>query len=986
MASSSSIVKFNQEDEHASVVEAFQEFVASYKYSYDALNREAPSSIKEDAAILNWRKKDRRKVFLGKYAHRNLQRLYEDATTEDERENMDFDAMVAIFLARFKLTTNLSLANFKFRQLAQEDNESFEAFGLRVKREAANCDFKCRDQCTVVETLTRDQILFGTRETEVRKNALKEQWNLEDLLKNGKAIEASDKGAAAIKQEPSENIKRTKPGRFSRKSYRKLDDQKRRDNPNKNNLRCKYCSSPRCDGRNCPGKKASCFACGAKGHFRGAEVCKKRFTTKSPKRGRSRRLAEEEDRSERESELSDTEAESEEDDTTETESPSEEEEKKKEGRYTKMKRVYSRVATIRKIGSKRYAHINRTKSRYTVNVIIKETKVPVFCDTGADVCVMNKKKAKKLGLDIMPTTMKIKPYGSRPRRCFGEAVCTIMNNSNVVNATFYIIDRSVETLISGKVSEELGIIKVEKPEDPEVWYTRPVSPSHQVLVRKFPSLFKGVGTLKDYKVKLYVNKDVPPVYQPARPVPFHIRDKLERELKKMEEEDVIEEHHGPAPWVSNTVLAPKDDGGIRVTVDMRCVNKAIRKTNIPIPRPEDISSRMAGYQVFSKLDFRSAFHQLEIEEKSRILTVFHANGRLMRYKRLTMGTTPSSGELNKALRPLFHDIKDAHVIQDDLIIAGRTQEQHDAALEEVCQRIQDSGMTLNPEKCIIASEAIPWWGMVISKEGLSPDPAKVEAMKVMSPPRSRDEVRSLFCMLQSNKNFIPSLAGKTIHIRKLLKKSSRFYWSPKCQEEFNKIRAEFSKDILLRHYDPSLKTEIQVDAHQTGLSAILVQEKNGEKVIVGVASRATTETEARYPQIDLEALAVDFGLRRFRYYIAGGPKILVITDHKPLQSIFKNLRKGSIRTERIKLRHQDIDYEVKWEKGIDNPADYLSRHATPLNMISEEELEETSELEKTVWFLQYSPEALSVERLVKGDKKRSHTQGIEEKPTKRETE
>ena len=101
---------------------------------------------------------------------------------------------------------------------------------------------------------------------------------------------------------------------------------------------------------------------------------------------------------------------------------------------------------------------------------------------------------------------------------------------------------------------------------------------------------------------------------------------------------------------------------------------------------------------------------------------------------------------------------------------------------------------------------------------------------------------------------------------------------------------------------------------------------------------------------------------------------MVITDHKPLQRIFKNLRKGSIHTERIKLRHQDIDYEVKWEKGIDNPADYLSRHATPLSMISEEELEETSKLEKTVWFLQYSPytEALSVERLVKETKKITH--------------
>ena len=82
---------------------------------------------------------------------------------------------------------------------------------------------------------------------------------------------------------------------------------------------------------------------------------------------------------------------------------------------------------------------------------------------------------------------------------------------------------------------------------------------------------------------------------------------------------MIEEHHGPAPWLSNTVLAPKDDGGMRVTVDMQNANKAIKPTNIPIPRVEEIKSDLAGSKVFSKLDFKSAFHQLQIDEDSRYL-------------------------------------------------------------------------------------------------------------------------------------------------------------------------------------------------------------------------------------------------------------------------------------------------------------------------------------------------------------------------------
>ena len=223
----------------------------------------------------------------------------------------------------------------------------------------------------------------------------------------------------------------------------------------------------------------------------------------------------------------------------------------------------------------------------------------------------------------------------------------------------------------------------------------------------------------------------------------------------MEEEDIIEPHHGPAPWVSNLVLAPKDNGSIRVTVDMRACNKAIKKTNLPIPRPQEI--RLAGYKCYSKMDMRSAFHQLEIEEESRQLTVFHAGHRLMRYKRLTMGTTPASGELNKALRPLFQDEKDVHIIQADIIVAGKTQQEHDETLEKVCRIMQDAGMTFNADKCIISKKEIPWWGLIVSDKGISPDPEKVESLNRLTPPKTKDEARSFLCMISSNKEFIPEL-------------------------------------------------------------------------------------------------------------------------------------------------------------------------------------------------------------------------------------
>ena len=114
---------------------------------------------------------------------------------------------------------------------------------------------------------------------------------------------------------------------------------------------------------------------------------------------------------------------------------------------------------------------------------------------------------------------------------------------------------------------------------------------------------------------------------------------------------VIEPHPNGehAPWVSNICLVPKPNDDLRNTLDAQNVNKALLSSNFPIPRQEDIKSRLSGRKVFSKLDLKSAYWQLEIEKEARSMTVFHASGKLYRYKHLVMGLKPSQGKLNAAL-------------------------------------------------------------------------------------------------------------------------------------------------------------------------------------------------------------------------------------------------------------------------------------------------------------------------------------------------
>ena len=148
-----------------------------------------------------------------------------------------------------------------------------------------------------------------------------------------------------------------------------------------------------------------------------------------------------------------------------------------------------------------------------------------------------------------------------------------------------------------------------------------------------------------------------------------------------------------------------------------------------------------------------------------------------------------------------------------------------------------------------------------------------------------------------------------------MSKTKQIEWTDAHQKEFDTIKKYFKETTTLSYFDTNLPTWIFVDASFAGLGAILAQGEDIENTnVIAFASRATTSIERRYPQIDLEAMAVDFGLRRFREYCVGAENITVVTDHRPLKAVFENKRLGSIRIDRTKLRHQDINFNILWRK------------------------------------------------------------------------
>ena len=554
--------------------------------------------------------------------------------------------------------------------------------------------------------------------------------------------------------------------------------------------------------------------------------------------------------------------------------------------------------------------------------------------------------------------------GSDPIPVYGIARCAVSFGATSLPVEWHISSGYCEPILSGTTSRQLGIINFNSTPDSYEpiqmidQHAEPASKQNlQDILTDFPENFTGLGKLRNYQVKLHVDNSIKPIVTPPRSTPYHLEGRVQNLINEMITNGVIEEHptNEAAQYISCSTIAPKSNGDIRMTLDARHINKAIQSSNLPIPRQEDIKAKLSGAKIFSKLDFKNAFWQLELHPDSMYLTVFYCNSKLYRYKRLTMGLKPAQGELNTALAPLFLHINGAYLIHDDLVIATPTAEEHKIALQLVMQAISDAGLTLNPAKCLIGAKEIEFWGMVISSEGIRPDP--VAALTHITPPNNKEEPISFLCMMQANAEFIPNFAQKSSALREIICDNKKFAWTYKHTVCFTKLLHEFRDTTMLQYFDPQKRTFIIVDAHITELGATLAQGDDINTIHpVAFASRTTSSAENRYPQLDREAIGKDFGLRRFRNYIVGSShKITVITDHKPLCSIFNGTRLGTIRTERIKLRHQDVPFQVQYCPGKDNPADCLSRNATPITKLSTEERNEADDLNNFLYTLHATP-------------------------------
>lgn len=387
---------------------------------------------------------------------------------------------------------------------------------------------------------------------------------------------------------------------------------------------------------------------------------------------------------------------------------------------------------------------------------------------------------------------------------------------------------------------------------------------------------------------------------------------------------IIERVNEPSRHVSPMVIVPKSTG-IRICIDMRLANRAIIRENHPLPTLDDIWPQLNKATVFSIIDIKNAFHQVELSPESRHITTFITKRGLLRYTRLMFGITNAPELFQKTLERILIGCKGVINYLDDILIFGSDKEDHDVNFKKVMERLRSYNVLLNSDKSKLAQSSIKFLGHEISAKGVAPCKDKLESIKKFRQPSTAEELRSFLGLVTYLGRFIPDLATLSDPLRQIINKKQPFSWGPENSKQFQEIKSSIVNGRVLGYFNKKDESIVISDASPVGLGAILIQkERTGEERIIMFASKSLSETERRYCQTEKEALAIVWAVERFHYYLYGH-KFTLITDHKPLTFMFKPLSKPCARIERWVLRLQSYIFNVVYKKGKDNIADTLSR-------------------------------------------------------------
>ncbi|XP_045459304.1 uncharacterized protein K02A2.6-like [Melitaea cinxia] len=738
-------------------------------------------------------------------------KLYNGFNFEKPEHRFEFEKVIEKFEEHFNPERNEIYERYKFFTRNQNEGESYEDYSVALRDLSSTCNFDF-----LTDSLIRDRLVCGISDKTVKDRLLRTK----DLTL-AKAIDICRTSQETQRQlekicsstSTSNNIDNLNDVDYNIQKINKKPNTA--DNAGKNTKKDRYTNytheCQRCGYihpvKRCLAFGKRCVRCNGYNHF--ANKCKNRFVHNVEDNNDERRC---------------------------------------ENMEENIKTIF--------FGSVFINSLKEDTKDWTIVVGSNNVSLDLKVDTGAQANLLSGRNLSRLGLDknnLLECKARLTTYTGQVINCLGKCSLPIKYDGKNYVLDFYVVD-------SDKASNILGLQSAIKMNLVNPLKNQNLKINEINTLSEYRDLFEGLGCMKEeYDIKLKQNAT--PVVHASRRVPIAIQPILKRKLDELEKIGVISKVSHPTEWVNSLVIVHKPNGDLRLCLDPKDLNEVIKRQHLELPTLEEITSKLSGAKYFSTLDVKNGFWNIKLSAASSDLCCFNTPFGRYKFLRMPFGICSASEVYQHRMRQILDDLDGVDVYIDDILIWGKTKQEHDKRLKKVFDRLRQENVKLNKDKCKIDVQQLKYLGHIISKD-------------------------------------------------------------EQHERVFNELKKILTEKPVLQFFDEKLPVVLSVDSSKDGLGAVLLQ----NRLPVAYASKALSECQQRYAQIEKELLAILFGCERFHQFIFGR-HITIETDHNPLIGIIKKpLNSTSPRIQRMLIKLQKYEFNLVYKRGKElYIADTLSR-------------------------------------------------------------